>query len=279
VRTAALALLAFALAGCASASGPPQGAGSGAGARVEGVAVTAAIVPLANASVALVPGGQTAVTDGEGRFAFDGVPDGEYLVTAARGGYLAAQAGVRVAGGAPSPALVQLVLDSDCGVAPYFEAYAYEGLLDVSARFGPAGASGGGLFGPASLGTGYNLGPRLPDWVQGELVWSATQPLADSLLLTISPQNGSTLQTVAQLVDGPSPLALGFGRDVLEGWDMQPGQPLGLSAFAGNNTPPPGPALGVAAQQPFHLFTHLFYGYAPPAGWRFTADGDALPPG
>jgi hypothetical protein len=36
--------------------------------------------------------------------------------------------------------------------------------------------------------------------------------------------------------------------------------------------------LGLAAQQKFDAYTHLFHGYAPPTGWAFGKDGEALPP-
>jgi hypothetical protein len=35
---------------------------------------------------------------------------------------------------------------------------------------------------------------------------------------------------------------------------------------------------GAMVNQRVNVYTHIFYGYAPPAGWRFTATGEAPPP-
>lgn len=36
--------------------------------------------------------------------------------------------------------------------------------------------------------------------------------------------------------------------------------------------------VGATLEQPFTVYTHVFYHYQPPHGWRFTHDGDYLPP-
>jgi hypothetical protein len=280
-----LAVVPLLLAGCSSAAGPPalgggDGGGDGPGERgerVEGVVVSAAIVPLEGVALALVPGGRAAVSDAGGRFAFDGVAPGEYFVAATRPGYIPAQAVVLVEDGRPPP-LVQLVMDADRSLSPYVEGHAYRGYLDVSFRLGPAAGSGGGIFGEPALGTWYTVASRLPDWVQAEMVWSASQGLARNMLLSVSPQNGSAVITVSEDAEGPSPLAVGLGRGLLEEWGLEGGSPLAVSAFVGNNSPPPAPAAGLAVAQGFDLYTHLFYGYLPPEGWRFTAAGTPPPP-
>lgn len=285
-RPASLALLACLLVAGCSGGGPASlggggggegGGGSGEGASVEGVVVTAAIAPLPDATVALVPGGRTATTDARGAFRFAGVEDGDYFLTVTHDGYLAAQTTVEVDAGKP-PALVQIVMDADRAVSPYVESYSYQGFLEVSFLVGPLAGSAAGILNEASLSTSYTVASRLPDWVQAEMVWSPTQALATNMLLTLSPQNGSAVQTIAATANGPSPLAVSVDRLQLQEWEVEGGQPLAVSAFVGNNTPEPAPAAGLAAQQPFEFFTHLFYGYAPPDGWRFTADGTPQPP-
>lgn len=274
---AALTVLALLLAGCASTADAPAAAPTADGARVEGVVVSSAIVPLEGAAVALLPAGRTAVSDAEGRFAFEGVPEGEHFVTATREGYIASQTTVSVQGGA-SPPLVQVVLDADRAVSPYVEAYSFEGYLDFSMNVGPVSGSASGLLGgEPALGTAYTLASRLPDWVQAEMVWTATGATSQNMMLVLSPQN-ETLQTVAETSNGPSPLLLGIDRTVLEEWDLQGGELLAVTSYVGNNTPEPAPSAGLAAAQPFEVFTHLFYGYKPPEGWRFSVDGEPRPP-
>lgn len=274
VRALAAAALLL-LAGCAAAA-PRPAEGVSPGAAVEGVIVTGAIVPLQGATVSLAPAGKTAVSDADGRFRFEAVPAGDHFLTATHAGYLPTQAAVTVEDGI-APPLVQLVLDADRATSPYVEAYSFQGYLDLSFHAGDVSGSAGGLFGQPRIGTGFTLASRLPDLAQAEMVWTPTQEMSRALQLTATPQNGSAVQTVQAAADGPSPLLLRVGASVLQGWGMQGGQDLGMGAFVGNNTPPPLPGVGFAMQQPFDLYAHLFYGYLPPDGWRFTSDG-APPP-
>ena len=47
------------------------------------------------------------------------------------------------------------------------------------------------------------------------------------------------------------------------------------SLFSGDTA---GTPLGLTVQQRFDAYSHSFYGFLPPEGWRFTTDGNPVPP-
>jgi hypothetical protein len=59
-----------------------------------------------------------------------------------------------------------------------------------------------------------------------------------------------------------------------------------FSGYVNETAPPqclPSPlgcpwGVGATYEQRFELFTHVFYGFEPPVGWRFSADGVPVPP-
>ena len=66
---------------------------------------------------------------------------------------------------------------------------------------------------------------------------------------------------------------------VLRQYEIGPACGIYFSIFAGDATGDPtgqDVALGVTVEQRFTAYTHAFYGYLPPADWRFS-DGDTVP--
>jgi hypothetical protein len=266
------ALLATAaLAGCFG-GGSPQGSGDGdAGppaddGSVAGVVVSPAIVPLSGVSLRLEPAGLDATTDAEGRFSFDGLRGGSYTLVATLEGYLPATTVAE-----PGPAVVQVVLEPDRQVGSYVESYTFDGFLQWSFNVGGARSAN-------SVSPNYTIGVRPPDWIQSELVWESTQALGNTLDLTaIANDGGVTVPDFARSI-GPSPLLMTINSSVILEYRLGPGVLLDFSIFAGEEPNPAGRGAGLALSQSYRLVTHMFYGYLPPEGWRFTADGEPPAP-
>ena len=257
------------LAGCAAGSGPPVGSDddglSATDSAIEGVVVSPAIVPLAGVALRLEPAGLDAVSDAEGRFAFLGLRDGTYTLLASRVGYVATTLSLETGG-----PLLKLILEPDRQVGSYVESYAFDGFLQWSFNVGGARSAN-------SVSPNYTIGVRPPDWIQSELVWESTQSLGNTLDLTaIANDGGVTVPDFARSV-GPSPLLMTIDSSVILEYKLGPGVLLDFSIFAGEEPNPAGRGAGLALSQSYRLVTHMFYGYTPPEGWRFTADGE--PPG
>jgi hypothetical protein len=125
-------------------------------------------------------------------------------------------------------------------------------------------------------------------FLQSELVWEAGSQLSTSLKAI----PGSRDRTDGKINDyrpfeGTSPLAMPMDGAVAQALFIGNGKDLVVRVFSGyvNETAPPvclpsplGCPWGVGAsyEQRFDLFTHVFYGFEPPEGWRFSADG--VPP-
>lgn len=274
MRGAAVAVLLLLLAsGCSGKGGAPgpTAAAPGHGA-IEGVVVSPAIAPLAGVAVRLEPGGSNVTTDKDGRFAFPDLAPGAYAVQAARKGFRPQQTTVEVAAGPAGPA-VRLVLDPDTSSSAFYEEYSLDGFVDES--FNLAGARGNS--GNADLR--IPVGLRAPDFVQTEVVWASTQQLGSDLDLTaIADDHNTTVPDFAQ-AEGPSPLLMQINSTVIQQYKFGPKVDLLFTVFSGQaNEPVPGRGAGVVVQQRFRMITHLFYGFQPADGWRFSADGEPVPP-
>jgi hypothetical protein len=270
---AAAAIVVLLLAGCQAkpAAGPSVSSDPGKGA-VQGVAVSAAIVPLAGVGVRLEPAGRNATTDTQGRFAFDNVAPGAYTLLASKAGYLGAQTTVQVEAGPAGP-LVRLQLEADTSSGQYVEAYAFEGIVDDS--FNVVGARGNS----GSTTAHYNISARAPDFIQSELVWDSTQQFGSDLDLTAVANDGNTTIPDFAEVEGASPLLMKVNTTLIQQYHLGPRIPMELWVFSGQaQEPVPGRGVGVAVSQRFTIYTHMFYGYLPPDTWRFTTDGDPPPP-
>jgi hypothetical protein len=125
---------------------------------------------------------------------------------------------------------------------------------------------------------------RVPDWLQGEMVWESTQSVSPYMNMRLDIEQVQTF-----LIDnstsktGASPLLVVYNPDYVRAWGLGVNHTLALEAFHGGIPAACDAAaqtcfVGMALEQRFTYIIHLFYGYKPPEGWRFTADGEALPP-
>jgi hypothetical protein len=265
-----LAVLAL-LAGCSDSTPGEAGNGPGAGeallGTIQGVVVSQAIAPLADAAVAVEPGGQATKTDVDGAFRFAGLAPGSYTLRVALAGYLEQAVAVATGSG-----LVQVVLPPDVGAVRYVEAFAHDGFVDTSVNVGGARSS-------SNNAPNFTFdGTRLPDAIQVEMAWTSTQALGSRMDLTLIADNGGTVVPDVGHVQGESPISVRLDQAAIQAAGFGPGVKLDIAVFVGEQPMAADRGVGVAAQQRFTLFTHMFYGYAPPDAWRFSVDGEAPPP-
>lgn len=154
----ALMFAASMLAGCAGdedgadtdAIGPGQ-------VLVRGVVVTAAIVPIPNATVTAEPGGHMATTDAEGDFLLGPLDEGAYALTAEADGYGKQRLAIDVVAGRDD--LVNVVLEAMTSDVPYHEVEHFRAFIECTYAQNLGGAVGGDFscFGVTDLVLGVKV--------------------------------------------------------------------------------------------------------------------------
>lgn len=316
--TVPAALLGALLAGCtgpadgAGAEGPDfSGLGLDATATtglIRGIVVDDAIRPVAGANITLTPGDLTARTTANGTFGFDGLAPGTYFVAGERFGYTAAQSSVEVVAGVAEPPIVRVLVSLVPGLQPYVEALSYNGFMQLGAAIGITSVGTTTLQGTVGEDTtiwtiNYT---QVPQWAQGELMWTHNQPAGGMLIwemvvggtnewkgyreTAVSPAlaywNTTVLQAEAENVtdNGIAYRYFGGAHPALAphdaGGPFPPADqcPTIPTVVLGNRNPCRF-GFGLTTQQSADAFIHSFFNFAPPAGWRFTVDGQPeVPP-
>lgn len=308
MRPLQLAVAAMLAAGClggggAGGDGPGDAATAG---LLHGVVVDEAIRPLAgaNITIALADGtSRNATTGDDGRWRFDGLPLGAYVVHAALAGYLGQRTEANVTADVTDPPAVRIVLTVDQRIVAAVDAYLFDGYLqcsftavaarqacDADALAEPACGVAGGC--PADLTDDafmavHPLARPGVAYIQSELNWEPSTDLGASLGAIPGARDPATgaVQDYAG-VEGSSPLIVPLPGDVANALAIGNGRDYALRVFSGyaqGTAPPclPSPAgcqwgVGAALQQRFNAVTHVFYGFVPPDDWQFGRDG--LPP-
>lgn len=257
---------------------------------IRGVVVSEAIVPIAGALVVL-PDGKEQRTDDEGAFVFSGLAPGDYFLTVSKIGFTTVQTSATVVAGLAEPPITKVTLLVDAtAVKPYYQEYVFDGFIQCSGTFVAVGAavcSFVDLVGIPSedrFGVTYGLDMR-PTWMQTEMVWASTQAAGSKMSVMYSwdcgDENGGFLCDHGAA--GNSPVLLVANETAIA--EINEGDYNGTSLFvrAFNEgldetqvDGVPGGGVGLTVNQRFTFYTHLFYGYEPPAGWRFT-DGQGVP--
>jgi hypothetical protein len=155
---------------------------------------------------------------------------------------------------------------------------------------------------------------RIPDWLQMEAAGESTQSFSSSMAIRFAATNQSewdqfSYGPVLANVHGPSPLIASVpGLGVAEGDDYLANQTVleeseigltrGMTTELFHGAPDAAPGeleqctpdspigkgcwsnqfLGVAANQRITILYMAFYGYRPPPGWTYTAEGEMPPP-
>ncbi len=262
---------------------------------IRGVVVTQAIVPIAGALIVLPEGAQR-TSDEEGAFVFNGLEPGDYFLTVSKIGYVTIQTSAHVVAGDAEPPITKVTLLPDAAAArPYYQEYVFDGFIQCSGTFVAVGAavcSVTDIVGVPSedrFGVTYPLEAK-PSWMQTEMVWDSTQAAGNEMSVMYSWDCGD--ENDGFLCDhgaaGKSPILLVANATAID--EINEGDYNGTELFvrAFNEGLPesdpdvpgygsaPGGGLGLTANQRFTFYTHLFFGYEPTEGWRFTS-GEGVP--
>jgi hypothetical protein len=293
--TAVSALLLTALAGCSDGGKDPVEdadfkdldlKASSTKGLIRGVVVDDAVRPLAAAKVSVqsAAGPLEAITSEEGLFGFDELEPGTYFIFASKAGFKGTQTSTDVVAGVEEPPIVRVLLSPDASfVAPYVETFVFDGFIECSAgaaiddgNYGVENACSESVgtvqpFTNSATFAEHQLAGT-PMWVQSETVWSSTQAVSSSLSVNFAYPDDSELDGWKDLpVEGKSPLLNTMDEETAAEY-IKNGT-LNLRVFPWTDSYP-GPI--VSYQQRFTIFTHVFYGYQPPEGWRFT-DESSVP--
>ncbi len=259
---------------------------------IRGVVVDPAITPIAGVTVRIASLGVETETDGEGLFGFDGLEPGSYFLEASKLGYVSAQTSTSVQAAVDKPPAVRIMLSADPATTPNFLSFTFKGHMACSLSYiALCGVGGQQYTGDSFLATFPIDSP--PDHATIESVWKGTQPTGDQMNLNFgaTPAGPGTTFNTSQ---GPSPLfasanrtmlaegSVGAGEDLVGrmfAWEMEG---TGIDDHTGQCVPVvlttycQGP--GMALQQDFEFYVHVFYNFSPGADWRFTNDGEPVPP-
>jgi hypothetical protein len=308
MSTLRLAFLAFtlcgvALAGCAGKATTDSSTTAVPGVSVSatpttgvirGIVVDTAVRPLAGVHLSLKDGDKTLATDSlaNGGFGFQGLAPGTYFITASKPGYSDVRVGADVKANDNSPAITKVAMEANPSTRPFVESYVFKGFIDCSATGVVVGVALCSVPNGATCGldpvpcspdvTGDNARvryqvPRVPTWVQSELVWTSTQALGTDLSLMYSYSCDDPIYYCDHQVQGASPLLLTAGPADIQKVGI--GNETGLFVRVFNTgTGASQGTVGATLQQDFTLYTHLFYGFQPPEGYRFSKDGDPVLP-
>ena len=260
---------------------------------IRGVVVDEAIRPVPGVTIALsgVGAGETKTED-NGLFGFSRLAPGSYFLSASKPGFLPVQQSVEVVAGDADPPITKILLTADAATTPFAQTYHFDGYIECSGSFvaaGLAACSAAGLPNDRFI-VEYEI-ERPPQWIQSEMHWSSTQALSPELDLVYSqPGEGALMDNWAEAY-GPSPLLIQVDETLAANRSIGAGENLLLRVFNQpvEGTEPAGcvprpvlggctTGLGVTVSQKFDIYTNVFYGYAPPADWRFADNGPYPPP-
>jgi hypothetical protein len=270
---------------------------------LRGIVVDDAIRPVAGATITLQGDDPREATSTEaGTFGFDSLAPGPYFLTVSKPGFLAAQASAEVVAGVAEPPVVKVLLGIDAANQPYVEAYVFSGFIECMT---PNVALCGLINDLVAIGTGtenvtqdnsqvvYPLS-KVPTWVQTEMVWQSTQAAGSEMSVMYSYFYGCDDPTFYcdHEASGPSPLLLVANQTVIETIGLGTEEDVYIRTFTEAipgtrqcspvelpevGQPCTGPA-GLTFEQGFEYYTHIFYGYQPAEGWRFSSGEPAPQP-
>jgi hypothetical protein len=275
---------------------------------IRGVVVDTGIRPLQGATILVTsPVNRTTTTGADGQFAFADLAPGTYFMQVSLANYTTVQQSAEVVAGESEPPITKVQLERLASTLPYVEAISKAGFITFGASIGITSIGSTFFGGIGDDDAIWNVAfTQVPTWAQGELVWDQTQPAGGMLIWEMV--HGGTNDFHGHRETNQSPaLAYWPTSDLLnesanvttDGIDYRffggPHPALAPNS-AGGPTPPEDQCpviptvvlgdrnpcrfgFGLTAQQRAEGYIHNFYNFAPPAGWRFTVDGDPdVPP-
>jgi Carboxypeptidase regulatory-like domain len=251
---------------------------------IRGVVVTQAIVPIEGVLVTLA-GGENRSTDAEGAFVFSNLEPGDYFITATKQGFLPVQATATVVAGDREPPVTKVTLPLDPGaLKPFYQEYQFDGYIQCSGTFVVVGAAVCSIADLTGDLTDDNFGitypmEQEPSWMQSELVWESTQAAGAKMSVMYSwdcgDENGGFLCDHGAA--GTSPVLLVANATAID--EINEGDYNGTELFVrvfNEGLDESQGRLGATVNQKFTIYSHFFYGYQPPEGWRFS-DNTGVP--
>jgi hypothetical protein len=260
---------------------------------IRGVVVDDAIRPLVNATIGITSLGKQTQSNGQGAFGFDGLAPGTYFLKVHKFGFVDAQQSVDVVAGVSEPNAAKIQLVADLSQRAFVETYVYDGFVECT-------SSAVVLCGAANLVTSQNITNDRFTWdqylsdgasmVQSELVWQSTQAVSPQLYFEMEAIDGGCSPSDDGFMNstrGESPIYTQLNSSVIEKYGIGTKCPIYYSIFSGGpvcTDPTPVPQVGtlnpicpgVTFEQRFTMYIHAFYGFLPPADWRFSS-GDPVP--
>lgn len=253
---------------------------------IRGVVVDDAIRPIAGANVALTgDAAREATSTAAGTFGFDDLEPGTYFLSVSKLGYLPTQQSADVVAGVAEPPIVKVQLMVDAANLPYVASYVFSGFTECMTTVFQLCGFLNDVTTDAGLGNQTHDNTqtkhavdRVPTWVQSEMVWSSTQALGGtmSLMYSWTTDCPDSPFLCDHDVEGTSPLLLTADAEDIAQIHIGDGEDVYIRTFTGSveGTVP----AGLTLQQSFDVYTHVFYGYQPPEGWRFSDGGDVPQP-
>lgn len=273
------------------------------------VVVDSAVRPLANVRVSTLVAGRGQVvsnTTANGACSFTGLPEGTYFLKASKKGYHETQTSVEVRAGV-TPPVTKIQLATDIANTPYSQAFTFSGYIECSVTSPGLALAVCDVPNIAQENTtndrfiAFHALDRKPSWVQHELVWESTQQTGNTFQLvssysTIEQHNEGSYEGDLNSTIGTSPLLLVPTKGDIDRTGVgENGTGLVPRIFAGGMEgsqvcDPTGGnfggtlrdnclfGTGATVEQSFTLYTHVFYGYEPTSGWRFSEDSNVPPP-
>ncbi len=294
----AFLIVAVALSGCADDSQPvPEGdpvlddldlQATDETGVVRGVVIDAAITPVVGATVAIESLGLSTTTNDNGAFGFSDLEPGTYFLHAEKPGFTTVQSSTEVIAGVSEPPVLKLLMEHEPGTAPFIEGLFFTGRLSCGAAIFATSvgcttnSAVASAIGDQSIFSVDYL--SVPQWIQGELVWEATQPAAGAFIWEITAQ-GSNSHLGYRETEGSPALAYLNETAAQANAAVIMDSGLNFRFFGGPHelcrspSPPSGVpnvapfGCGLTLEQETEVFVHNFYNLLPDEGWRFTSDG------
>jgi hypothetical protein len=261
---------------------------------------------------------KTTKSNADGAFGFDGLPPGDYFIVANKSGYVGAQQSTQVVAGVAEPAIVKVLLEADPSTTPYVEVQHLDGFIQCSVRPGFIGLQCGltdedivNAEYPFARVPEFIQSEMVWESTQafGDELSLAIRCLPGGDPVGRCPDGQLTITRA----EGKSPQVARINRTAVDNWTLGPeGDPMSISVFAFGRSDldvydeetvddaqepvtgkpcldwmgtlfPAGTCIrmtgpGFIVNQKFDVYTHIFYGYAPPEAWQFSVDGDPPAP-